>query len=160
MASASKDAPGTALSGASFEAAARRLRTRGCYRKEVGMFTGIVTDVGEIVEVRRGAEKLQLTVACRYDVATVDVGASVAHAGVCLTVVGATRRGDRPAIAAPRRPDHGQAHAGVGDDAPTSTVATSVTAGDGELHFSAPRRTSTISPTSVTIPVNIPTSFL
>ena len=63
------------------------------------MFTGIVTDVGEVVEMQRGAEKLRLTVACRYDVATVDVGASVAHAGVCLTVVEAARRGNRTAIA-------------------------------------------------------------
>ena len=62
------------------------------------MFTGIVTDVGEVVEIKRGAEKLQLTVACRYDVATVDVGASVAHAGVCLTVVAAAQRGNRAAI--------------------------------------------------------------
>ncbi len=62
------------------------------------MFTGIVTDVGEVVDVLRGAEKLRLTVACRYDVATVDVGASVAHAGVCLTVVEAARRGNRTAI--------------------------------------------------------------
>ncbi|MGA2485069.1 MAG: riboflavin synthase [Roseiarcus sp.] len=63
------------------------------------MFTGIVTDVGEVVDVQRGAEKLRLTVACRYDGATVDVGASVAHAGVCLTVVEAARRGNRTAIA-------------------------------------------------------------
>ena len=62
------------------------------------MFTGIVTDVGEVVDVGRGAEKLRLTVACRYDVATVDVGASVAHAGVCLTVVEAARRGNRTTI--------------------------------------------------------------
>jgi len=62
------------------------------------MFTGIVTDVGEVIDVLRGAEKLRLTVACRYDVATVDVGASVAHAGVCLTVVEAARRGNRTAI--------------------------------------------------------------
>ena len=62
------------------------------------MFTGIVTDVGEVVEIKRGAEKLQLTVACRYDVATVGVGASVAHAGVCLTVVEAAQRGDRAVI--------------------------------------------------------------
>ena len=62
------------------------------------MFTGIVTDVGEVVDVLRGAEKLRLTVACRYDVATVDIGASVAHAGVCLTVVEAARRGNRTTI--------------------------------------------------------------
>ena len=48
--------------------------------------------------MRRGAEKVRLTVACRYDVASVDVGASVAHAGVCLTVVEAARRGDGAAI--------------------------------------------------------------
>jgi riboflavin synthase len=63
------------------------------------MFTGIVTDVGEVVELVRGAEKLRLAVACRYDLATVDVGASVAHAGVCLTVIEAAERGNRAVIA-------------------------------------------------------------
>ena len=63
------------------------------------MFTGIVTDVGEVVELVRGAEKLRLAVACRYDLATGDVGASVAHAGVCLTVIEAAERGNRAVIA-------------------------------------------------------------
>ena len=71
------------------------------------MFTGIVTDVGEVVDVQRGAEKLRLTVACRYDVATVALGASIAHNGVCLTVVEAAPRGNRrarsPSTSARRR---------------------------------------------------------
>ena len=50
------------------------------------MFTGIVTDIGTI---RRAAERgdLKLEIACGYDMATVDLGASIACSGVCLTVV-------------------------------------------------------------------------
>ena len=50
------------------------------------MFTGITTDVGTV----RSAEQrddLRLTIACGYDLATVDLGASIACSGVCLTVV-------------------------------------------------------------------------
>ena len=50
------------------------------------MFTGIITDVGRIV----GAEErgdLRLRIACGYDMETVDLGASIACSGVCLTVV-------------------------------------------------------------------------
>ena len=70
------------------------------------MFTGIVTDVGEIVEMTTRGRVARLTVACRYDVATVDVGASVANAGVCLTVVEARRAATArrsPPTSAPRR---------------------------------------------------------
>ncbi len=50
------------------------------------MFTGIITDVGTV----RSAEKrgdLRLTIACGYDLGAVDLGASIACSGVCLTVV-------------------------------------------------------------------------
>lgn len=50
------------------------------------MFTGIITDIGRI----DGAEQrgdLRLTIACGYDMAGVDLGASIACSGVCLTVV-------------------------------------------------------------------------
>jgi riboflavin synthase len=50
------------------------------------MFTGIVTDVGAI----RGAEQrgdLRLVVGTGYDMDTVELGASIACSGVCLTVV-------------------------------------------------------------------------
>ena len=52
------------------------------------MFTGIVSDVGEVIDVERLGERDRLTVASRYDAATIAVGASIANAGVCLTVVG------------------------------------------------------------------------
>ncbi|MBV9370627.1 MAG: riboflavin synthase, partial [Alphaproteobacteria bacterium] len=50
------------------------------------MFTGIITDVGHIVSAEKRGD-LRLVVACGYDMATVDLGASIACSGVCLTVV-------------------------------------------------------------------------
>src|SRR5262249_13793251 len=50
------------------------------------MFTGIVTDVGEVLVVHARAEGLRrLTIACRYDPATIALGASIACSGVCMT---------------------------------------------------------------------------
>jgi riboflavin synthase len=53
------------------------------------MFTGIVTDVGEIVSLTPTAQGQlhRLRIACRYDRATIADGASIACNGVCLTVV-------------------------------------------------------------------------
>ena len=53
------------------------------------MFTGIVTDVGEVVALRPVAQGQlhRLRIACRYDRATIADGASIACNGVCLTVV-------------------------------------------------------------------------
>jgi riboflavin synthase len=53
------------------------------------MFTGIVTDIGEIVGLTPTAQGQlhRLRVACRYDAATIPDGASIACNGVCLTVV-------------------------------------------------------------------------
>jgi riboflavin synthase len=50
------------------------------------MFTGIITDVGRVVAAEQKAD-LRLRIACGYDMATVDLGASIACSGVCLTVV-------------------------------------------------------------------------
>jgi riboflavin synthase len=54
------------------------------------MFTGIVTDIGEIVSLTAVAQGQlhRLRIACRYDQATIADGASIACSGVCLTVVG------------------------------------------------------------------------
>jgi len=54
------------------------------------MFTGIVTDIGEIVALRPTAQGQlhRLRIACRYDRAGIADGASIACNGVCLTVVG------------------------------------------------------------------------
>ncbi|MBA4761875.1 riboflavin synthase [Sphingomonas sp.] len=50
------------------------------------MFTGIITDVGAIEAIEnRGDLRARITTA--YDMATVDLGASIACSGVCLTVV-------------------------------------------------------------------------
>ena len=52
------------------------------------MFTGIVTAVGEVVALEERAEVgVRLTVASSYDPTTIDLGASIAHAGCCLTVI-------------------------------------------------------------------------
>ena len=53
------------------------------------MFTGIVTDIGEVVAVRPRGEGLhRLKIACGYERASIVEGASIACSGVCLTVVG------------------------------------------------------------------------
>ncbi|MDQ0454084.1 riboflavin synthase [Rhizobium paknamense] len=50
------------------------------------MFTGIVTDVGTVEAVTPLKEGVKLRIATQYDPATIDLGASIAHSGVCLTV--------------------------------------------------------------------------
>lgn len=53
------------------------------------MFTGIVTDIGEVVAVRQRAEGLhRIKIACSYPRASIVEGASIACSGACLTVVG------------------------------------------------------------------------
>lgn len=50
------------------------------------MFTGIITDIGRIEAVEQSGD-LRLRLACGYDMGGVDLGASIACSGVCLTVV-------------------------------------------------------------------------
>ena len=50
------------------------------------MFTGIVTDKGRITAVEARGD-LRVTIATAYDMTSVDLGASIACSGVCLTVV-------------------------------------------------------------------------
>jgi len=50
------------------------------------MFTGIITDVGRIERVERRGD-LRARIATGYDSATIELGASIACSGVCLTVV-------------------------------------------------------------------------
>lgn len=50
------------------------------------MFTGIVTDVGRIRQVEQRGD-LRARIATGYDMGRVDIGASIACDGVCLTVV-------------------------------------------------------------------------
>src|SRR3954451_20824587 len=51
------------------------------------MFTGIVTDVGRVRAVRDTKRDRRFEIESAYDLANVDIGASVSHAGCCLTVV-------------------------------------------------------------------------
>lgn len=51
------------------------------------MFTGIVTALGEVKAVERRDGLARLTIESPYDAAGVEIGASIAHDGVCLTVV-------------------------------------------------------------------------
>jgi riboflavin synthase len=65
------------------------------------MFTGIVTDVGEVIAMQPAGEGLhRLKIACRYDRASIVDGASIACSGVCLTVVGAGEENGRTWFAA------------------------------------------------------------
>ena len=50
------------------------------------MFTGIITDIGTVRQVEQKGD-LRLTIGCGYDMDTVDLGASIACSGTCLTVV-------------------------------------------------------------------------
>jgi riboflavin synthase len=51
------------------------------------MFTGIVTDIGRVERVTGSASLKRLRIACGYAPATIALGASIACAGCCLTVV-------------------------------------------------------------------------
>ena len=50
------------------------------------MFTGIVTDIGEVLETERRGD-LRARIGTGYDVGGIDIGASIACDGVCLTVI-------------------------------------------------------------------------
>lgn len=59
------------------------------------MFTGIITAIGTVVESeRKGPSLKRLAIACPYEAAGIDIGASIACAGVCLTVTALRPRTD------------------------------------------------------------------
>lgn len=51
------------------------------------MFTGIVTDVGRVRAVRDTNRDRRFEIETAFDLSTIDIGASISHAGCCLTVV-------------------------------------------------------------------------
>ncbi len=59
------------------------------------MFTGLVSDVGEILSVEPRGELRRLRIACAYDHETIALGASIACSGVCMTVVDMGNDGGR-----------------------------------------------------------------
>lgn len=58
------------------------------------MFTGIVTDQGEVLALTRGGD-LRARIATAYPADGIDIGASIACDGCCLTVVERGREGNR-----------------------------------------------------------------
>jgi riboflavin synthase len=50
------------------------------------MFTGIVTDLGEVRHIEKRGDT-HVVIATHYDVTGIDIGASIACSGVCMTVV-------------------------------------------------------------------------
>jgi len=50
------------------------------------MFTGIITDVGEVI-AREDRGDTRFIIACGYDAGTIDIGASICCSGACLTVI-------------------------------------------------------------------------
>jgi riboflavin synthase len=51
------------------------------------MFTGIITDVGRVRSVRETNRDRRFEIETGFDTTTIDIGASISHAGCCLTVV-------------------------------------------------------------------------
>src|SRR5579859_251238 len=50
------------------------------------MFTGIITDVGRVLAIEPDGDP-RYRIETRYDTASIALGASIAHSGVCLTVI-------------------------------------------------------------------------
>ena len=59
------------------------------------MFTGVVSDVGEVERVDAGAKLNHLRIACSYPAGTIVPGASIACGGPCLTVTACGENGNR-----------------------------------------------------------------
>ncbi|MGO9429642.1 riboflavin synthase [Rhodoblastus sp.] len=52
------------------------------------MFTGLISDVGLLLSVEKRGDLRRLKLASRYPADSLSLGASVAHNGVCMTLVG------------------------------------------------------------------------
>ena len=64
------------------------------------MFTGIVTDIGEVIAITRDTQghsqsvwggDTRMDISCSYDPDTIDIGASIAMSGACMTVIEKTK---------------------------------------------------------------------
>jgi riboflavin synthase len=64
------------------------------------MFTGIINDLGEVIEIHQKDEDLhRITIGCNYNLDSIEIGASIACSGICLTVVARGRSGNRTSFA-------------------------------------------------------------
>ncbi len=52
------------------------------------MFTGLVSDIGEVASVERRGALRRVRLLCSYPAESIALGASIACGGPCLTVVG------------------------------------------------------------------------
>ncbi|HUI21728.1 MAG TPA: riboflavin synthase [Methylocella sp.] len=59
------------------------------------MFTGIISDIGEVESVEGGANLHHLRIACSYEAETMTPGVSIACGGPCLTVVASGAKSNR-----------------------------------------------------------------
>lgn len=59
------------------------------------MFTGIVTDIGEIISITPRGDLRRLRIACAYEAEGIALGASIACSGTCLTVVAVAQENGR-----------------------------------------------------------------
>ena len=50
------------------------------------MFTGIITAIGSVAKITDKGDRL-LRISCDWDCAAIDIGASIACSGICLTVI-------------------------------------------------------------------------
>ena len=50
------------------------------------MFTGIISDIGKILNITRDGD-IELTIGCNFEIEKIPMGGSIAHDGVCLTVI-------------------------------------------------------------------------
>src|SRR5262245_34022547 len=70
------------------------------------MFTGIVSDLGEVQSVEaRGGNLQRIAIACGYPRDEIEIGASIACSGVCLTVVAAGEESGRSWFAVDAAPE-------------------------------------------------------
>lgn len=58
----------------------------GSFRGQAGMFTGIITDIGEVLAIEQRGD-MRARIGTGYAIAGIDIGASIACDGVCLTVI-------------------------------------------------------------------------
>ncbi len=61
------------------------------------MFTGIITDIGKVDRIKPLNEGVLLRIETAYDPETIELGASIACSGVCLTVVALPEKARMPA---------------------------------------------------------------
>lgn len=59
------------------------------------MFTGLISDVGEVLTVEPRGELRRIRIACHYPAASIAIGASIACSGPCLTAVAMGEAGNR-----------------------------------------------------------------